>query len=308
MKKITLILLSLITGIVFLFSGYSKLFPIEPFEYQLVELGIANWQLSLILARLIIGFEFFLGILFLFNYRLKSFTSKITIITLIIFSIQLIFTLIIKGNETDCGCFGQLFPMTPLQALLKNSILILICLIMLKHSNDHFNKFKSIKFYLLLISITSVFIFNAVDFNYSKNYLNKPYDNFTLNIDTLYKTNSDKFDPPKVDVRKGKHIISFLSASCQHCKIAAQKMKIIKKKNPSIPIYLFINGEDKDIQLFIKKTECNNIVYTKLNNPFFVSIAGVHLPVIYYLNNTVVEKQVDYFTLEQYHIENWLKN
>lgn len=308
MKKIGIIILSIITGLVFLFSGYSKLFPIEPFEYQLVELGIVNWQLSLILARIIIGFEFFIGILLISNYRLKSFTSKITIVALIIFSIQLLYTLISKGNDSDCGCFGQLLPMSPLQALLKNSILIFICLILFRYSNDYFNTNKSINFYFLLISIASVFIFNSVDFNYSKNYLNKPFENFTLNIDTLYKVNSDKFDTPKIDIRKGKNIISFLSASCQHCKIAAQKMKIINEKNPTIPIYFFINGDDKDIDQFIKKTECNKIPYSKLNNPFFVSIAGVHLPVIYYLNNSVVEKQVDYFTLEQYHIENWLKN
>ena len=39
----------------------------------------------------------------------------------------------------------------------------------------------------------------------------------------------------------------------------------------------------------------------------FVELAGLQLPVIYYLNNSVVEKQVDYFTLDQNHIETWLK-
>lgn len=308
MKKIGIILLSVITGLVFLLSGYSKLFPIEPFEYQLVELGIVNWQLSLILARLIIGFEFYIGALLILNYRLKSFTSRITIFTLFIFSIQLIYILITKGNTTDCGCFGQFFPMTPMQALLKNIILLVISFVIIRYSNEYFDSFKSINFYLFIVSLTSIFIFNSVDFNYSRNYLNKPYENFSLNLDTLYNSNSVKFSPPKLDVRKGKHIVLFLSASCQHCKIAAQKTRIIKKKNSSIPVYYFINGDDKDIDLFIKKTECYNIPYSKLNNPFFVSIAGIHLPVIYYLNNSVVEKQVDYYTLEQYHIENWLNN
>jgi thiol-disulfide isomerase/thioredoxin len=153
-----------------------------------------------------------------------------------------------------------------------------------------------------------LFIVNPVDFGYSESYLNKPFSNFRLELDTVYNSkNLEKIEPPKMDLRKGKHIVGFLSSTCGHCKIAAQKLSVIHSENPSIPIYFFINGDNDKIKSFIAKTNTDKISYSKLNSQLFIELAGLKLPVIYYLNNSVVEKQVDYFTLEQGHIEQWLK-
>jgi len=71
--KIISVVFSILLGLIFLFSAYSKLFPIEPFEYSFVELGISNWKSSIIIARLFIAFEFACGLLLLFNLWLKKF-------------------------------------------------------------------------------------------------------------------------------------------------------------------------------------------------------------------------------------------
>ncbi len=307
MKKAASIILSAIIGITFLFSAYSKLFPIEPFEYILVGTTFINWKASVIAARLIIGIEFILGFLFLFSLINKR-ILVIAAIILGVFSFHLLFQILVKGNVGDCGCFGNWLSMTPLQAIIKNAIMIVV-LYGLYRLNFSFNlKIKYKEFYISILAITAVFIVNPVDFGYSESYLNKPFSNFRLELDTVYNSkNSDKVEPPKVDIRKGKYIVGFLSSTCGHCKIAAQKLSVIHSENPSIPIYFFINGDNDKIKAFIAKTNTESIAYSKLNSQLFIELAGLKLPVIYYLNNNVVEKQVDYFTLEQAHIEQWLK-
>ena len=166
MKKATSIILSALIGITFLFSAYSKLFPIEPFEYILVGTTFINWKASVIVARLIIGIEFILGCLFLFSLINKR-ILLIAAIILGVFSFHLLFQIIIKGNGSDCGCFGTWLSMTPLQAIIKNAIMLLV-IYGLYRLNFSFNlKIKHKEFYISILAITSIFIVNPVDFGYS---------------------------------------------------------------------------------------------------------------------------------------------
>ena len=83
LKRIIAITLSIIVGSIFIYSGYTKLFPvIETFEFTFVELGIANWYTAPFIARLFLGLEFFVGCLLILNYQLKKITIPITIILL----------------------------------------------------------------------------------------------------------------------------------------------------------------------------------------------------------------------------------
>ncbi len=293
-------------GLIFIVSAYSKLFPIEPFEYNIVGTTFIGWKLSVILARFILAIEFFLGVMLIFSYRHRLIVPLASGL-IILFSVHLVFQLITKGNGSDCGCFGSLLIMTPLQALIKNIIMLIVLFIIYKLAFNFQLKFKSLEFYFFIIAITVVFVVNPVDYGYSENYLNKPFDRYELNIDTLYhSTNYEKIGKPTKDIRKGKYIVAFMSSTCGHCKIAAKKFSVIHAENQQIPIYFFINGEDAAIQKFRNDNEIGQIPYSKLNGQVFISLAGLQLPMIYYLNNSYVEKQVDYFTLEQDHIENWL--
>ena len=74
MKKIILILLSGSIGLLFIVSAATKIYPMEPFEYQFVDIGIASWKTAPFIARFFIGVEFFLGMLLILNIFLKKFT------------------------------------------------------------------------------------------------------------------------------------------------------------------------------------------------------------------------------------------
>lgn len=308
-KKIIAILISIGLGLVFIYSGYTKLFPvIETFEFTFVEIGVANWYTAPIIARLLIGLEFFLGLLLIMNYNLKKFTLPFTIGLLLFFIIYLIIQIAASGNEGNCGCFGEHLKMTPLQAIIKNVIMIAASVVVYVL----FDGWK-IKYNKLLLSFACVtamlvpFIFNTVDYTYTTNNLDEKV-NYPLELNTLFEPeDTSKVEIPTVDLRKGKHVIAFLSLSCPHCRIAAKKFRLIKKNNPDLPIYFVLNGDKPKYKEFIEDTHADNIPGTFCLGKTFINFTGPNLPRIYYIDNGILVKKVDYYELNQYNIEEWLK-
>lgn len=306
-KKIILFVLSSVLGLVFLYSAYTKLYPIEPFELTFVDIGVSNWRIAPFMARFVIGLEFFIGLLLVFGLKLKRFTLPLTIFSLIIFSVYLVLVIGSTGNNGNCGCFGTAIVMTPLQALIKNAVMLIASIVLLKlYDGFEFGKIGKWLFIAVFVtSFTMPHILNYVDMDFSEAYLNKKENQFKLELDSLYKY-AKIHEAPKT-LSKGKYIISFMSLSCPHCRVAAKKLKLIKEKNSSIPMYLVLNGEYKKIQEFYEDTKAYNIEYSILNGRNFVYLAGLKMPVIYLVNNSTVEHSLDYLQLDQTEIEKWLQ-
>ncbi|MFN5183484.1 MAG: MauE/DoxX family redox-associated membrane protein [Bacteroidota bacterium] len=305
LKKILLFLLSVFTGLIFIYSGYTKLHPIEPFEFTFVDLGIGGWQTAPFLARCLIGLEFLIGILMISGVRVKQ-TALITIGTLLMFSVYLIFILIKEGNNGNCGCFGNAIVMTPVQALIKNVFLLVISFMLFKfYEGFDYRRFGV--WLILLFSVASLsmpHVLNYVDFDYSASYLVPKENFFKLELDSLYK--DAKLNVPPKNLKNGKHVLAFMSMSCPHCRIAAKKMRIMKEKNPGLPIYFILNGDNDKIKPFFDDTKARNIKFCILNGKNFVYLAGLNMPTIYLLNNSVVENKVNYMELDQREVEKWL--
>lgn len=293
-------------GLLFIYSGYTKLYPIEPFEYTFVDLGIGNWALAPFIARFMIGLEFYLGLMLVFNLYLKKTTIKLTVATLVMFTAYLGFMILNEGNNSNCGCFGNAIAMTPLQAIIKNAIMLAICFVIYKfHEGYNLGKLgKVLNVSFLILALAMPHILNYVDLDYSEAYLNKPENNFTLELDTLYN-NAYETVPPKT-LSQGKHVLAFMSLSCQHCRIAAKKIRLIHEKNPKISFYFILNGEKEKMKWFYLDTKTEDIPYTMLRARPFVYLAGTNLPTLYLVNNSTVEHWVNYMELDQTQIEKWL--
>ncbi|MEO8760595.1 MAG: MauE/DoxX family redox-associated membrane protein [Bacteroidia bacterium] len=305
LKKIILAVICALMGGVFVFSAYTKLYPVEPFEFTFVELGL-SWQMAPFIARFLIGFELLIGVLLILNIQLKKITYKLGIITLLIFCIYLLLQIVIAGNTGNCGCFGTTIQMTPLQALLKN-IGMLIVFLGLYKLHDGWNYGKASKFIIIGLFLTSLilpFILNPVKLDYSEAYLSAPEKNFKIPLDTLY--DNALVNTPPQELRKGKYIISFMSLTCKHCRIAAKKIHIINQKNPNIPFYCVLNGKPEDLKGFFDDTQISNLPYCMLKGSHFIYLAGLSWPAIYLMNNSVVENKVNYIILDQTEIEKWL--
>jgi hypothetical protein len=306
--RLIAILFSILLGVVFLYSAYTKLYPvIETFEFSFVEIGIGNWYTAPIEARLMIGLEFFIGGLLISNYKLKAFSLPLAAGVLLFFIIYLSVQIVVSGNEGNCGCFGEHLKMTPLQAILKNVVmLVLIAYVYVFFSGWEFKRSA------LLLSFTGVtclvlpFIINPVDYTYSSNNLQEKI-NYPLELNLLYEPeDTSKVEIPGIELRKGKHVLAFLSLSCPHCRIAAKKFRLIKRSNPELSIYFVLNGGKEKLSEFLKDTKAENIPYSFCLGKTFVQLASAQLPRIYYLNNSIVVKKVDYYELRQSDLENWM--
>ena len=139
MKEKIVLVLKYLIGILFLVSGFSKLFPIEPFELIIVNQKIIGWELVPYFSRLLIGFELFLGFSLLQNSYVKKIFLPASFILLGIFNIQLIYSMLANTAGDNCGCFGEVISMTPIEALLKNIVLMgIIWWVYRNYAQDNF--------------------------------------------------------------------------------------------------------------------------------------------------------------------------
>ena len=120
----------IVISVLFLVSAMAKLYPspyfaISTFEVkQLYTMGFSE-AISPYFSRILIGIEIALGLLILQNNWLKRFIIPATIALLAVFVAHLSYvTFLSGGNSGNCGCFGELIPMTPIEAIIKNIVAI----------------------------------------------------------------------------------------------------------------------------------------------------------------------------------------
>ena len=306
-KKI--LALKIFIGCLFLFSGLTKLFPILAFEIQLIVHGITSWFVVTWLSRLVIAFEIFLGLSFFQKNFLKQFFIPAATGLLIIFSLDLIRQIILRGFDGDCGCFGQVLTMSPFEASFKNIILIsaLIYLNRLLDARSSKNILFPVSF--LLISFFPVFLLfpprqfqietgnskQTSSFNYSNN---KPSNNSIGNSNTNLEgqkkpavkkistiTSIKNFsDGIKSDLTKGENIVAMLSMNCGSCTEAGLEIGQLKNEINLPPVYYLLFGEQNQLNEFFSKTKIK-FPYKILDEENFFILAKGSAPRVFLLRN-----------------------
>jgi len=282
----------LVSGL-FLLSAYSKLFPLESalyvFAKQIVDLGITNWCVAPLLARAIVGFEIFLGIAILQNNFLKSIIVPATFLLLLAFCIHLSWVIATTGNNGSCGCFGELIPMLPLEAIIKNLItMAMLVYIFLKVKPKEKDQLW-LPLLIFAVIYLAIFIFQppkcccAGENNAPvQTVIADDSDSTTVVIKTdtviengkmiiketqttqVVNTNGSgrkkvnsiftkytSFNTGKVDLNSGKKIVCLFSLDCEHCQEASTYLHQLKKKNPDFPpVYVLAFGEESQVNDF----------------------------------------------------------
>jgi hypothetical protein len=128
----------ILVSALFLLSAVAKSYPIWAFEKQIVDLGIVDWCSAPYFSRLIIALELAVSVAILQKHFLKSFVIPGTILLLAVFCTHLAIQMVQSGAMNgNCGCFGQLIPMTPLEAFIKNILTIGMLVYLFKKVNQH---------------------------------------------------------------------------------------------------------------------------------------------------------------------------
>ena len=281
MKSFFLIL-RLLVGLIFIISGIAKLFPIEPFENTFIELGISNWLMVPFLARIFVAFELFLGLSIIVNLWLKNKIYYIAQTTLIIFTAYLIYLLFTKGNNADCGCFGNLIQLSPAVSILKN-VLLLIALYFIPKQHS-FSKAKIWGFSIFVIAIALPLFLNPIGVHNVQGIEVEEQIDFSK-LPPLYKTNQH------VDFSKGKKIVAFLSYKCQHCINAGIKFSLLDKKKKISNLYFVIGSKkEKGLLEYLEKTKPDFPIIW-MNDDSFFNYSGGRLPAIIYIEDGIMKKK-----------------
>jgi len=329
-RTIGLILLLLLAG-VFFYSAYTKLgifvrwsipsdhssFPItvysddntfDSFQWTFFDLGISSILLTGIIARVMIGLEILLGLFLVCHIFLKSFTYKAVIAILSVFIVYLLVVIMKQGNTGNCGCFGNQVSMTPLQAIWKNLGMIAATLVLWKiYDVQPYNKSGNTIIFLTALLFSVAFI---VPFVFRLLYVGTdpeaPKTATTINLDQLY----DFTPAPTVDLRKGKHIVAFMSLTCPHCKKAAYLLQIIHHEHPDYPIYMVLDGSETFLKKFFDETHAEDVPHLYFHHtPEFMAMAGASVPSIVWMNNGNVEYKSTYayYQLDPKFMAQWFK-
>ncbi|MEY2652777.1 MAG: putative thiol:disulfide oxidoreductase TlpB [Bacteroidota bacterium] len=279
----------------FLVSAYGKIYPdpsaygtISMFEVkQLYPLGF-NTELAKIFSRSLIGIEFGLGLLLLFPFDLKKWVIPSVVLMLGVFVVHLSIQMAVSGNKGNCGCFGALLPMTPLEAILKNVLSIGLLLILWKRYGAQLPEKSNIWFLSTVLSLCMLLMFifiptykaatvvqtptpvveqvtainTATDVSQSQD--PKALKTPVVVADTAGKVKKPKDLGPKPkksgyekyfsNINEGKKLLCFFAPSCDHCRATAKQLVAMKNSIPDFPELqiLFMDEAAEEIPDFFK--------------------------------------------------------
>lgn len=322
-----------ILGSVFILSAISKLFPIEAFDLTIVNQGITNWNIAPYLSRFLISVELFLGISFFVTPFVKKIAVPFSFLLLVVFCVHLIFLIASGSGSKNCGCFGELIPMTSLEALIKN--LFLIFLLFLLHKYFLFEKKLNYSFAFAVFSIVFAGMFLIFQV---KPYIIPPRDEvhaqnkdsvktiipseIKKELDTVRaneessiiakknETKEPKANPIKsvsvfasfkefsdnqnVNLDEGIKLVCLFSLDCEDCMETARKLGQAKKDwNQFPPLYILFLGEVEQVAGFFKQAE-TTFAYKIISPQTFFPLIKNYPPRIILLNNGNVAGDWDY--------------
>ena len=311
----------IIISFLFLLSAIAKLYPspdmgIYLFEIkQLVPLGI-DICYAPYFSRFLIATEVAIGIAILQPHFLKRFVVPVATLILIVFSIHLTYTIFSTGNSGNCGCFGELIPMSPFQALVKNIIGIALLVYLFFNCSDREKGKNSFSLLSLLYIGLTLLMFLLLPFcpcscNSDSNEVIIKDDAIDLSNDSLSVSDSisktDTIIKKPIDIKdfgpkkrrskyrqhvrgidEGKKILCFFSPGCGHCQDAVIEISKLSKQRKDFPeVYIiFMDEEAEKIPQFIKKSG-RKFSYKKMDIASFYGLMGTtkDTPGVVYLWN-----------------------
>ncbi len=326
-------IIRIVVALLFIVSAIAKLYPspyfaISTFEVkQLYTLGFSE-SLAPYFSRILIGIEFALGFLLLNNHFLKRITIPATIGLLSVFIIHLSYvTFLSGGNSGNCGCFGELIPMTPIEAIIKNIIAVGLLIWLWKLlENDKKSNFWILTsvtlgcilglFMLAPMKASTTSISNS---NISTDTISKLTD--SVKKEEIKVIDSTKIKTEKVveaikkevgpkqavsgysdlyaDIDNGQKILCFFVPGCEHCRDAAKDLNALQKKHKDFPQVqiVFMDEEAEKIPDFFKYAG-KQFPYKVIDViPFWTKLGtGKDTPGVVYLHNGNVIKYFDGIT------------
>ncbi len=268
-RKIIEWILRTFLAVVFCFSAYTKLIVPGIIEIILVDHGLAaTRETAAIYVRLLIGFEFSLGILFLQPNFLKKFIYPCALIFLLGFSFYLGYSGFILKDMQNCGCFGETIKMSPVESIIKNIVLIVVIIYLISSGRE--NKINIyVPFFIVVVSVGLVFLLSPV--KQSKDFKFRKYSSFN--------------NWGRVDLASGDNLVAVFNTECDHCQNAAKELALLRKQIKYPPLFvLFFTEGQVSVDSFKVFTQ-SDFPYKMITTREFFDLIGQAPPRIYWLKN-----------------------
>ncbi len=291
-------ILGILLGVSFCISAFTKLLSIDEFELYIYSFGFIGFDLSTFLARIIVTFEFVLGVCLVCNWC-HTLMKWTTLVALLSFSSFLLWRIFVN-DTTNCHCFGDIVDLNPKESMVKNFV-FLILLVMSWKDVCVSNTPKKYIVILSLSIILSVFIYSPPNIFYVNESTTETV-NTKLLSDMVLENNLDK----------GKHVICFYSTGCKHCKRCASKISgIINRLDSPVSYFhvFFMNtGEmEKKIKNFYEENSPGlEISYDVIHPKVFLPIVSGAMPTIVFVDDGKFVREYDYFSISEYVIKEFL--
>lgn len=281
------IILQIIIGALFVVSALTKLYPIEEVELYIYSLGIFSWSSNEIAVRILIMGELAIGLL-LISHAYRRHSLLVTLGVLMSMSFFLLYTIMFMQSD-NCHCFGEVLPMTPLESLAKNAILIIATAYLMwrgHHAEPPYQKHIAVA--LILASVSYVLVVNKPDSWMDREKLDRPMaDNeFAAHIlpDSLH-----------ADALSGKRIMCFFSMRCKFCFMAAHKMSVIQERyGKDAGIRYFFFGDERFMPFFWNESKSNKYPTAVLPDHIFFSISDNQMPTIFLVEDGIIKGKFGY--------------
>jgi len=276
-KQIVALILTLLIGLFFIWSAWVKIDSIVVYEITLVKQGLATWSTSRFITRVFLAIELSIGLLLIFQYRLKKITFPITISFITLMTLFLIGRFIFIGDDDDCGCFGEVLKFSTKESILKNIAISIILFILWKSNTiinfERWNYKKSLSI-LFFVTLTSIIIYQPPVNIYGE-----------LSVDSFKPNDAfPKIDSLPSEVYEGKSIVAFFSPNCSHCKHAAIKLKVMDGQGSDYKIYPVFGFGKESIGSFMDEVELKTPYILISKNDFLTLTEGI-FPQIYVLED-----------------------
>jgi len=300
--KILIHIIRVILGLVFILSAISKFLSIDDFEIYVFSHNMLSFNLSALAARILIGFEFFIGVMLLVNFYFRQ-VWLLSVLMLSGFTIYLAI-IAITGFSENCHCFGEMLKMNPIESIVKNGILLLGFLAIRKCAPFTFKYKLLVTIILAILCLSLPTIISPPDFFFPERYSKIGVVNKN-GLDSLVIDNT-KF-PIKCDT--GKKTLCFYSPKCRFCKLSERKISSIVKRN-GLDSTNFVNIFWADSTASLNKFyDSNSIQFQKafLNTTDFFAITGGVMPIILLIENKKIIKRYNYRTIDESEIVKFFK-
>lgn len=294
-------------GVIFILSAAFKVISIDEFEIYIHSFGIFNFVVGTFLARVLISFEFLLGVGLILKLHYKK-VWWFSLLIMVAFTLFLGYVALFRNGDENCHCFGTIVEVKPLASIFKN-ITIILLLFLVKNEEESMCRFRKwLIITSVLISMIVPFVCFPMDTIYNK--IVSPIQDFNQTaFDQLLQDSSMQ----NVVIEKEPRLFAFYLAGCKYCRLSMKKIDSFFEKNhiDKSKLVVVIVGLDNHVTQFKVETGSSEYSFYVFHNeqvPIIMKTTFGSFPTFAFVKDGKASKVMDYRGLDETEIVQFLNN